>query len=361
VLIQKAFKFKLESKPWQERLFRRQAGCTRLVWNTALDLTVNRLHTGEKTLGYAKLCQQLTEWKSVKEFHFLNEVHSQPLQQTLKHLTRAISDFFSKDPSRKKEAPRFKKKGEADTFTFPQGCCKLDERNKRVFLPKIGWVRYQSNESPHKRRFVTGDISNVTVSLHAAAWYVSIQTEREVDDPVHSKRDPVGIDQGIARFATLSTGEFFDALNSFRKLENKLARAQRKLSKKTLYSVNWYKAKARVERIHACIANARRDYLHKTSTQICKNHAVVVLEDLNVRNMSASARGTIEKPGQNVAAKSGLNKGILDQGWGEFRRQLEYKLNWRGGLLVMVPPQHTSQTAPSAQTGGHSRLHVAPP
>ena len=97
------------------------------------------------------------------------------------------------------------------------------------------------------------------------------------------------------------------------------------MSRKTKFGKNWKKAKAQVQRIHTQIANARRDYLHKTTTTISKNHAMVCIEDLQVRNMSASAAGTIEAPGTNVRAKSGLNKSILDQGWFEFRRQLDYK------------------------------------
>ncbi|MCQ4323335.1 RNA-guided endonuclease InsQ/TnpB family protein, partial [Stutzerimonas stutzeri] len=109
---------------------------------------------------------------------------------------------------------------------------------------------------------------------------------------------------------------------------------------------NWKKEKSRIQKIHARIGNARRDYLHKTSTAISQNHAMVCIEDLQVRNMSRSAAGSTEKPGRNVRAKSGLNKSILDQGWFEFRRQLDYKLAWNGGWLVAVPPQYTSRTCP---------------
>ena len=116
------------------------------------------------------------------------------------------------------------------------------------------------------------------------------------------------------------------------------------MSRKVKFSSNWKKAKARVQRIHSRIGNARRDYLHKTSTTISQNHAMVCIEDLQVRNMSKSAAGTTESPGRNVRAKSGLNKAILDQGWAEFRRQLDYKLAWNGGHLIAVPPQNTSRT-----------------
>jgi len=106
------------------------------------------------------------------------------------------------------------------------------------------------------------------------------------------------------------------------------------MSRKKKFSSNWKKAKAKVQRVHVRIANTRRNYLHKTSTTISKNHAMVVVEDLQVSNMSRSAAGTVEKPGRNVRQKSGLNKSILDQGRAEFRRQLDYKVLWQGGLFL---------------------------
>lgn len=143
---------------------------------------------------------------------------------------------------------------------------------------------------------------------------------------------------------TLSDGSSIRPLHSFRKHEKKLAALQRKLAKRTKFSANWQKLKARIQRLHRKIANVRNDFLHKATTAISKNHAVVVIEDLTVRNMSRSASGTLEAPGKNVRAKAGLNKSILDQGWFEFRRQLAYKLAWPGGNLLVIPPQYTSQT-----------------
>lgn len=154
---------------------------------------------------------------------------------------------------------------------------------------------------------------------------------------------------GIARFATLSDGTYYEPLNSFRRLDRRLAKEQRKLSRKVKFSSNWHKQKDAVTRLHIRIANARNDYLHKLSAAISKNHALVVLEDLKVSNMSASAKGTIDCHGRNVKQKAGLNKSILDQGWFEFRRQLDYKLFWRGGMLITVPPQYTSQKCPICQ------------
>jgi len=135
-------------------------------------------------------------------------------------------------------------------------------------------------------------------------------------------------------------------LNSFKKHEQRLARYQRAMSRKVKFSNNWKKAKAKVQKTHTRIGNAPRDFLHKTTTTISQNHAMVCIEDLQVRNMSRSAAGSTEKPGGNVRSKSGLNKSILDQGWFEFRWQLEYKLPWSSGLLIAVPPQNTSCTCP---------------
>jgi putative transposase len=188
-------------------------------------------------------------------------------------------------------------------------------------------------------------VKNITVSQSCGKWFVSIQTEREVEQPI-PQGGAVGIDMGIARFVTLSDGSFYPPLNSFKRHETALRKAQQTMSRKVKFSSNWKKAKARVQRIHARIGNARRDYLHKCSTTISQNHAMVCIEDLQVRNMSKSAAGTTESPGRKVRAKSGLNKAILDQGWAEFRRQLDYKLAWNGGHLIAVPPQNTSRTCP---------------
>ncbi|RQW23928.1 transposase, partial [Rhodobacteraceae bacterium CH30] len=175
---------------------------------------------------------------------------------------------------------------------------------------------------------------------------VSIQTEREVAQPV-PQGGIVGIDLGIARFATLSDGSFIAPANSFKRHEAALRKAQQALSRKTKFSNNWKKAKARVQKLHARIGNIRKDFLHQATNAISQNHAIVCIEDLKVRAMSKSAAGSAEQPGRNVRAKSGLNKAILDQGWGEFRRQLGYKLAWRGGHLIAVPPHHTSRTCPA--------------
>ena len=191
-----------------------------------------------------------------------------------------------------------------------------------------------------------GEVRNATISQAGGKWFVAIQTEREIEPPVATATSAIGIDVGIARFATLSDETFIAPLNSFKKHQHRLARYQRRLSRKVKFSNNWKKAKARVQQIHIDIAHARKYFLHKASTTISQNHALVCIEDLQVKNMSRSAKGNCEQHGKQVKQKAGLNKAILDQGWGEFRRQLDYKLNWKGGMLIAVPPHHTSQTCP---------------
>ncbi len=192
-------------------------------------------------------------------------------------------------------------------------------------------------------RQVTGVVKNVTVSQSCGKWYISIQTENEVSTPVHPSALMVGLDAGVAKLATLSDGTVFGPVNSFQKNQKTLARLQRQLSRKVKFSNNWQKQKRKIQRLHSCIANIRRDYLHKVTTTVSKNHAMIVIEDLKVSNMSKSAAGTVSQPGRNVRAKSGLNRSILDQGWYEMRRQLEYKQLWRGGQVLAVPPAYTSQ------------------
>jgi putative transposase len=331
-----AFKYELMPTGEQRRDMRRFAGSCRFVFNKALAVQKERYERGEKKHGYAGLCKLLTEWRNGTETPWLKDAPTHPLQQTLKDLERAYVNFCAKRAG----LPRFKKKGQGDSFRYPDPKqIKLDHGNSRIFLPKLGWLRYRNS------RDVLGTVKNVTASQSGGKWFISIQTEREVEQPI-PQGEAVGIDMGVARFATLSDGTFYAPLNSFKRHGTALRKAQQSMSRKTKFSSNWKKAKAKVQRIHARIGNTRRDYLHKATTTISKNHAMVCIEDLQVRNMSKSVAGTADAPGRSVRAKSGLNKSILDQGWFEFRRQLDYKLAWNGGHLIAVPPRNTSRTCP---------------
>lgn len=331
--ILQAFKFQLKSHTADVTKLRQFAGACRFVWNKALELEKKSFESSGKYLGYNKNAGQLKEWKNQPETAFLSDVHSQILQQKLKDLDRAYKNFFEG----RADLPKFKKRGLNDSFRYPQGF-KVDENNSRVYLPKIGWISY------HKSRLILGTPKQMTISCKCGKWYVSIQTERYVDDPVHPSDQEIGIDMGIKKFAAMSDETSIEPQNSFRSHEKKLAKLQKQLSRKQKFSKNWQKQKLRVQKQHLKIANVRNDFLHKNSTTISKNHALIVMEDLKVSNMSASASGSLEKPGRNVRAKSGLNKAILDQGWYEFRRQIGYKLTWLGGTLLLVPPRNTSLT-----------------
>ncbi len=347
MLVRKAFKFELMPNGEQTRKMKQFAGCSRFVFNKALAYQ-NEQYEADKSFkfSYNKLANLLPEWKS--ESVWLKDCHSQVLQSSLKDLESSFKNFFAK----RADFPKFKRKGSKESFRFPQGC-KLEQHNNRIYLPKIGWVRYRNSCK------VLGKIKNVTVSQKCDKWYVSIQTEFEQEIPT-PKGGEIGIDMGVVRFATLSDGTYFEPINAFKTLRGYLAKLQKQFKNKTKFSKNWQKLKAKIGRLHHKIANIRKNHLHQISSTISKNHAIVYVEDLKVSNMSKSAKGNAEQHGRNVGQKSGLNRAILDQSWSKFRRQLDYKLLWNGGHLVAVPPQNTSRCCPACgHTSKDNRLTQA--
>jgi putative transposase len=325
--------FELMPNGAQARSMRQYAGCCRVVYNKALAWQ-NEQYQADITFkfSYTKIANLLPQWKT--ELAWLKDAPSQTLQQALKNLESSFGNFFAK----RADFPKFKKKGVSDSFRFPQGF-KIEQHNNRIFLPKLGWLRYRNS------RTLLGTPKNITVSIKCGKWYASIQTEREIEQPEHQSTSMVGVDVGIARFATVSNGQF-EAINSFKQKQAKLACYQGGLARKVKFSSNWKKQKDKISKLHSTIANIRKDYLHKTTSTISQNHAMIVIEDLQISNMSKSAKGTMERKGRNVKAKSGLNRSILDQGWFEFRRQLEYKQAWAGGCVIAVNPRNTSRTCP---------------
>ena len=317
----------------QIQLMKQFCGCARYVYNRTLSLERSIYKKDNKhSFKYAEAANRLPDWK--KKNPFLKDCNAQVLQQSLKDLERAYKNFFGK----RANFPKYKKKYRHDSIRFPQGV-ELDEVKQQIRLPKIGWMGYR------KSRDIIGTIKNVTVSRRGEKWDVSIQTEYEV---VSSAPNPseIGIDMGVKRFATLSNGDFVEPLNAFKQEQEKLAKLQRKLARQKKGSRNSRKTKRKIARLHRYIADSRRDFLHKTSTKIAKNHSIICVEDLKVSNMSASARGTKESPGKNVKQKSGLNRSILDQGWYGFFQMLSYKLEQRGGKLIKVDSRNTSRTCP---------------
>jgi IS605 OrfB family transposase len=340
MMIRKAFKFKLKTTKAAENKLSQAVGCCRLVWNKALALNLDRLSRKEPLMWEMELSFWLTFWKKTDELFFLKESPSQPLQQTVRNLCLAFKDGFDKKQPLKR-LPVFKKRGRNESYRYPQG---FKFQGRRIFLPKIGWIRF------HKSRNILGSVKNVTVSRMADGWYISVQTEVELEERNHPSTSSVGIDLGVVRFATLSDGTFFEPLNSFKRHEEALAKSQRKLSRQVKGSNNWKKQSLYIGRIHQTIKNCRVDRLQWISSKISKKHAIIVLEDLQISKMSKSAAGSLDSPGEHVARKSSLNKSILDQGWGMFGQMLGYKQDWLGGEVLRVNPAFTSQKCPRCGT-----------
>jgi putative transposase len=207
---------------------------------------------------------------------------------------------------------------------------------------------------------IPGDIRGATVSRRAGRWHVSVQWQREVSEPIPSTLPAIGIDRGVAVFAALSDGTNVAAVNHGKKALRALRKAQQSASRKKRGSSNRGKAVRRVARIQMRVANARKNFLHEQTTTIANNHGTVVVEALKVRNMSASAKGTAAEPGRKVRQKAGLNRAILDQGWGMFGVMLAYKLAERGGTMIEVPAHYSSQTrAACGVVDARSRLDQA--
>lgn len=339
-MIKKAYKFRLKPSAAQAALLHSYAGHTRFIWNKALQLNLARLKSKQRIMYYQELDFWSKLWKKSDEYGFLKECPAHIIQQKLRDLEKAFRDGFDKKQPNKK-MPRYKKRGVRDSFRFPEPKHVNLEHNY-ITLPKVGRMKFYRSCS------IKGKIKNFTVSRRGPHWYISVQVEAELPATITTKPiKEIGLDVGIKHFVSTSEGEQIAPINSYRGLADKLAIAQRKLSKQTKFSSNWKKQQNRIRKIHIKIADTRNDFLHKLTTDISKSHAVIIVEDLKIKNMSKSAKGTNAAPGKNVRAKSGLNKSILDQGWYEFRRQLEYKTYWRGGRLIEVAPHYTSQECSS--------------
>ena len=364
--INKAYKFRLEPNAEQEFILNNLVGSARFVWNQVLAVSFEMFAKNE-FINATNLVNKIMDIKANPEFAFLKtSSNAVSLQQKIRDLASAWSRFFdSKVHARLKEnkkkpkkpkffkladgteiqlrplMPRFKRKSDGcDSIRLVQfdKYCRVE--GNRVKLPNgVGFVKFRKSQD------ILGIIKNVTISKKSGHWYVSFGTERELDEkPRHPSKTAIGLDMGISKLLTTSNGEYIKPKNSFKANQLKLANLQRGLAKKVKFSDNWKKQNRKIQKLHHHIANIRHDYLHKISTDISKNHAMIVCEDLKVVNMSGSASGTLENKGRNVKAKSGLNKSILDQGWSMALTMLEYKQQWQGGLLIKVNPRYTSQT-----------------
>jgi putative transposase len=311
--VKRAFRYRFYPSESQEQELLRTFGCIRLVYNKALEVRTVAWYEHQRPVNYAETSTLLTGWKKTDDLVFLNEVSSVPLQQCLRHLQGAFMSFWGK----RARYPRFKsrKRGTASAEYTRAG---FRWRDGRLTLAKmtepldIRWSRPLPEGS---------EPSTVTVSRDPAGrWHVSILVETTIEHLPRTTAE-VGVDAGLTALVTLSTGEKIANPGHGKRDHARLARAQRTLSRKQEGSNNRAKARLRAARIHARIADRRRDFLHKLSTRLVRENQTVVIEDLNVRGMMRN----------RVLARA-----IGDASWAQLRSMLEYKTRWYGRELIVV-------------------------
>ena len=344
MIINRATVYRLDPTVEQAATFAQWAGACRFVYNLALEQRRDYYRPG-RSFSYNQQQGELTPLRA--DVDWLGAVPVHALQMAaLQMAVRSLEGAFQRFLYGLVQYPKPRRKGERDSFSLPDpgylGLRRLNKNRGAVKLPKVGWVKLILH------RPLGGELRAVTVSRKAGHWYVSIAWRASIADPVPSNLSPVGIDRGVAVFAALSTGEEIKPVNAFQGIEDKLAKAQRVLARKTKFSANWQKQQAKISRLHTRAASARKNFLHQQSTKIAKSHGAIEIEKLLVRNMTASAKGTVAAPGAKVAQKSGLNRAILDQGWGMFASLLKYKLAERGGTLIEVPAPTRREHVPVA-------------
>lgn len=313
-------------------LFRQFAGVCRLDYNLGLEqkATWGRKHR----LGYVAQAADLTRLRT--EFDWVRAVYVSCQQQALRDLDRAFQNFFSGRAS----FPRARRRGVDDSFSFPGREVAVKPLNGKwsaVRLPKIGWIKFRDS------RPMRCDLKNVTVSLDALGWHVAFTCAIEHDAP-SPRPEIVGIDRGVATTLALSVGAMLTMPASLEGIEDRKRKAQRVVARRKRGSNRRRRAQTLVARLQARQARIRRDFHDRAALGIAKHFGVAVLEDLNTRGMTGSARGTVAEPGRNVRQKAGLNRVILNAGWHQFATILTYKMAELGGQVVTVPARFTSQT-----------------
>lgn len=311
--VKRGYKYRFYPSPEQAEELSRTFGCVRLVYNKALEARTVAWRDERRHVSYVQSSAMLTEWKKTQELAFLNEVSAIPLQQTLRHLQKAFVSFWRK----RSRYPTFKsRKKSRQSAEYTRSAFRW--RDGRLTLAKMA----EPLDIRWSRPLPEGaDPSTVTVSCDAAGrWFVSLLVEATVRrlDPV---TESVGVDAGITSLVTLSTGEKIANPRHHYTDHKRLARAQRALSRKQKGSANRAKARRKVARAHARIADRRRDFLHKLSTRLVRENQTVVIEDLNVRGMVRNHK---------------LARAISDAGWRELRTMLQYKCDWYGRELIVI-------------------------
>ncbi len=310
--IKRAYRFRLYPTPEQEQVLAQTFGCARFAYNHMLRLRTDAWFSRRERIGYHETSAALTQLKKDPEFAWLNEVSSVPVQQALRHLQTAFANFFAK----RAKYPTFKRKDGQQSAEYTTSAFKWDGKVlKLAKMDKPLDVRF-SRTIPRAAKVTT-----ITVSKDAAGRYFVSMLCDDTVQPKAEVEGKVGVDLGLTHFAILSTGEKIAAPNTFRKNEEKLAKLQRRLAKKTKGSANRKKARLKVAKLHAKIADSRKDFLHKLSTRLVNENQVIAIETLAVSNMQKNRH---------------LAKSISDAGWAEFVRQLKYKSLWYGRELVGI-------------------------
>lgn len=324
-VVKRAYKYRFCPSPVQAELLNRTFGSVRWVYNRGLAERSRAWTQEQRRVSFADTCRMLTAWKADPETAWLYEVSNVALQQSLQHLQQAYVNFWGKRAKYPKFKSKHKSKASA-TFTTSG----FRYKDGQLTLAKMAdpldiiWSRPLPEGA---------EPSTVTVSRDAAGrWHISLLVETAVR-ALPPAGAGVGIDAGITSLLTLSTGEKVTNPKQERRDRARLAKAQRRLAKKQKGSANRAKAKLKVARVHARIADRRRDHLHKLSTRIIRENQTVVIEDLNVRNMVRNHH---------------LARAISDCGWGELRRQLEYKADWYGRTVIAIDRFYPSSKTCSA-------------
>lgn len=344
----KAYRFRIYPTAEQEAMFRRISGCCRLVYNLGLEQRRTFWRQYRATQGRHISCAgQRREIKDLKaEADFLKEVPAHCLQMALFDLDSAFQRFFAGTGG----YPRPRRRLRNDSFTFPDPeQIRVDVGRGVLIVPKFG--RTSRDNGPIRAVFhrqLEGRVRRVTIGRDGTHWYASVQVAvrvRRAPKPEGiTEADVVAADRGAVVPVATSDGALLGAPVTTERDRRKLSRLQKKLARTQRGSKRRLKALKRLRAKTAKLTRRRRDMTHQITSTLAKNHRVVILEDLKVQAMTASAKGTEADPGQNVAQKAGLNRAILDVGWGEIERQLTYKLAWRGGVLLKVPAANTSRT-----------------
>lgn len=322
MLRHKAYKFRIYPNKEQETLITKTIGCSRFVYNHFLNLWNEvYLKTG-KGLSYSACSAMLPQMKKSEETNWLKEVDSIAIQTSLKNLSDSFSRLFKKQNNK----PQFKsKKNPVQSYTTKNVNNSIAVKDNHLKLPKLGLVKFAKSQEPK------GRILNATIRKTASGkFFVSILCEEEIYELSKIDRQ-IGIDLGITDFAILSDGRKIDNNKFTSKMEKKLKREQRKLSRRALLAKkrdinlfeakNYQKQKEKVARLHEKVMNQRNDFLNKLSTEIIKNHDIICIEDLNTKGLLRNHK---------------LAKSISDVSWSSFVTKLQYKADWYGREIIKV-------------------------